>query len=645
MRNLMRAFASLVGLVCLATPSAAKVIKFEVVKIESPAFEGRVFGSVGTYDRITARATIAVSSSDPRNSIIVDLDRAPRNAKGLVEAATDVEIVRPTVAANGNRRLLYDVVNRGNKVALSYFNDFRTNNLVKASDAGSGFLMNRGYTIVFSGWQGDVPAGGGRVTISIPAAPGITGVSREEFVFDDMKNPAIATLTYPAADQQPTPPTLTVRQRETDPRVTPADLTFKFDEPNKVSIARPAGFDAGAIYELIYLAKDPKPMGLGFAASRDIVSFLRRERADETGAPNPIAGQIEHAIAFGQSQSGRFLRDFLYQGFNEDETGRQVFEGLIPHIAGGKKMFTNYPFGQPGRNMQQHGDKLFPGAQFPFSYPVTSDAISGRSDGILARCLAAGNCPKIMHVDTQLEFYQSLASLVTTDTGGKALAMPDNVRLYLLSSLQHAAAANAKSEVLGSCTYPINPLYAGAPLRALLVAMEAWIAGTAPPESRYPSVADGTLITPAAQLAAFPKMPTYEYKATLHEPTLVDHAVIPPAKKTPYPIFVAKTDQDGNDIAGVRLPTLAAPIATHLGYNLRKAGFSEGALCGNFGSMLPFAKTAEERLKTNDPRLSLAERYPREGDRAVVIEKAAMQLVKDRLLLEDDAKAFMQAID
>jgi hypothetical protein len=176
--------------------------------------------------------------------------------------------------------------------------------------------------------------------------------------------------------------------------------------------------------------------------------------------------------------------------------------------------------------------------------------------------------------------------------------------------------------------------------------MESWIGnGTAPPASRYPSVADGTLITQTAQLAAFPRIPAYVYKATMHEPTLTDHEAIPPVKKTAYPIFVAKTDADGNDIAGVRLPTLAAPVATHLGYNLRKTGFSEGALCGNTGSMLPFAKTKEEREKSNDPRLSLAERYPREGDRAALIEKAAMQLVADRLLLEDDAKAFLQQLD
>src|SRR5258705_5406325 len=194
----------------------------------------------------------------------------------------------------------------------------------------------------------------------MPVVPGITGVSREEFIFDHTRNPATETLTYPAADLDPANARLTVRQRETDTRATPADLSFTFEGPDKVSIKRPAGFDAGAIYELIYQAKDPKVMGMGFAATRDIVSFLRRDTADATGTANPVAGRIDTAVSLGVSQSGRFLHDFLYLGFNEDEAGRVVFDGLMPHIAAGKKMFTNYRFAQPGRNMQEHGETLYP---------------------------------------------------------------------------------------------------------------------------------------------------------------------------------------------------------------------------------------------------------------------------------------------
>jgi hypothetical protein len=645
MKRLSTAVSFLIGLCGLVEPCVAEVVRFEVLSIESPAFEGRVFGLVGTYDRIVARATIAVAPSDPHNAIIVDIDRTPRNAQGLVEATADVEILRPTIAANGNRRLLYDVVNRGGKRALAMFNDSMAGNeAVKAADAGTGFLMSRGYTVVWSGWQGDLRAGSGRKLITVPTVTGVTGLSREEFVFDHMQNPAVAALTYPAADLDPIHAKLTVRAREADPRVVPVDLEFAFDGPDKISIKRPAGFDAGAIYEFIYQAKDPKVMGLGFAATRDIVSFLRNGAADAGGAANIMAGQIDRTIAFGQSQSGRYLHDFLYLGFNTDESGRVVFDGVMPHIAGGKKMFTNYRFSQPGRNVQQHGDALYPGGEFPFTYPVITDALTGRTDGLLARCLAAGNCPKIIKTDTELEFYQSRASLVATDTQGNPLAMPDNVRLFLLANLQHAAAAGAQSAFSATCAFPTNPLYAGPPLRALLVALDDWISrDTPPPASRYPSRADGTLVSPTAEAVGFPKIPGFAYTGVVARPTVIDDKVMPPVRGAVYPVFVPKTDPDGRSIAGLRLPTLEAPIGTHTGWNLRKAGFGDGELCDNFGSVLPFAKTREERLKSGDPRPSLAERYPEAADRMAIIERAAKQLVQDRLLLADDVQSFLQA--
>jgi hypothetical protein len=307
-------------------------------------------------------------------------------------------------------------------------------------------------------------------------------------------------------------------------------------------------------------------------------------------------------------------------------------------------MFTNYRFAQPGRNMQQHADTLYPGGDFPFAYPVITDPLTGSTDGVLARCLAAGNCPKIIKTDTELEFYQSRASLVATDTQGNALTMPDNVRLFLLASLQHAAPANAKSGLTPTCTFPTNPLYAGPPLRALLVALDAWItSGTQPPASRYPSRTDGTLVEPTAAAVGFPNIPGVTFPPSVNRATVVDNKAMPPARGAAYPVFVPKSDADGRNIAGIRLPNLEAPIATHTGWNLRKTDFGEGELCDNTGSMLPFAKTREERLASGDPRPSLAERYPQAGDRTAAMERAAGKLVQDRLLLEEDVRSFLQA--
>jgi Alpha/beta hydrolase domain len=641
----MRLVTSLIlVLAYVASPAAAKVLKFEIVKVESPAFEGRSFGAVGTYDRIVARATIGVAPTDPHNTVIVDVERAPRNAQGLVTGVAEVEILRPTNAAGGNHRLFYEVLNRGNKLGFLLFNDVTVsiNDLVKSSDAGSGFMMNRGYTMVWSGWQGDVPSGGGRMGFVPPVVPDITGLAREDFIFDHNDNPAAATLSYPAAEGGEAKAMISVRERENDSRTTPVDLAVTFESPTKVSIKRPAGFDAGAIYELIYTARDPKVMGLGFAATRDIVSFLRHDKTEE----NPLAGRIDKAIGFGLSQSGRFMQDYLYLGFNTDEADRVVFEGLMPHISGGKKTFTNYRFAQPGRSPYEHADMLYPGADFPFTYPVITDALSGKTDGFLARCLAANNCPKIIKTDSEIEFYQQRASLVVTDTKGAPLKMPDNVRLFYLSNLQHYTLINAKSEMAKQCVFPTNPLNAGPPLRALLAAMDGWITdGTAPPDSRYPSRADGTLASPEIDAVGFPHVPGFGYPARIAQPTLLVSDAMPPSKGEPYPVFVPKTDADGRAVAGLRLPTLEAPAATHTGWNLRRAGFSEGELCDNNGSMIPFAATKEERTKSGDPRLSMAERYPNEGDRAAAIAKAAQKLVDDRLLLPEDTKLFVPNVN
>ena len=630
--------------IIFVSPSVAKVVKFEVLKVESPAFEGRTFGAAGTYDRILARATIAVTPDDIGNKIIVDLDRAPRDAQGKVEATTDVEILRPTVAANGNRTLFYEVLNRGSKLGFALFNDLPavTNDLVKATDAGNGFLMNRGYTVVWSGWQGDIIPGSGRMTFSPPTVAGVTGPAREDFIFDHTDNPASGTLSYPAADLDPSHAKISVREREADVRATPPGLEVTFESPTKILIKRPAGFDAGAIYEFIYTARDPKVMGLGFAATRDVVSFLRNDAADPTGAASPLAGRIDRAIGFGLSQSGRYLHDYLYLGFNADEAGRTVFDGLMPHISGGKKTFTNYRFSQPGRSPYEHADMLYPGADFPFTYPVLTDSVTGRSDGFLARCLAAGNCPKIIKTDSELEFYQQRASLVTTDTKGDPIAMPDNVRLFLLSNLQHYSLAQDKSQSVKVCANPTNPLNAGPVVRAMLVAMNDWIAkGTLPPDSRYPSRADATLVPPSVSEVGFPVIPGFAYPGRIAQPKSLRSDEMPPSKGADYPVFVPKTDADGRDVAGIHLPTLEAPAATHTGWNLRKAGFGEGELCDNNGTMIPFAATKEERLKNNDPRLSMAERYPNQGDRAAAIAKATRELIRDRLILQDDAGLFI----
>ena len=343
------------------------------------------------------------------------------------------------------------------------------------------------------------------------------------------------------------------------------------------------------------------------------------------------------------SQSGRYLHDFLYYGFNADEAGRIVFEGLMPHLAGGKRTFTNFRFAQPGRSSYQHADTLFPGADFPFSYPVTSDPLTGRTDGLMARCLAAGNCPKIIKTDTELEFYQGRASLVATDTQGNALTMPDNVRLFLLSNLQHAAPANAKSEMTRTCMFPVEPaLCRSAVARAAHrdggldhARCAAAREPLSEPRRRDAGRADG------GRLSANSRRHPFRHDEPGGRAGRAHHAADARRRLSGVPA------EDRRRRAQPRgdSPAVARGAGRHPhGLELPQGRFGEGELCDNTGSMIPFARTREERLKAGDPRLSLEERY-RGSERADAMVRAARKLVEDRLLLEEDAKSFVSAVN
>ncbi len=637
------------ALILVLTPvgADAQITRLVITERDSPTFEGHVFGDVGTYEWLIGYAEGELDPADPRNAGIVNLDSAPRNERGRVEYTVDVQILKPVDMARGNGRIFYDVLNRGGKRAMGHRINGgpNTNDPRLASEIGTGFLMNQGYTMVWNGWQADVSPERGRMRGEFPIptqADGspVTGTHRHEFIFDDMTNPSTATLNYPAADLDPSLATLTVRQHERDPRQTPADLRWSYVSEDEIRIDRPAGFDGGAIYEFVYPAKDPVVMGIGFAATRDVVSFLRYEAEDQEGSTNPLTGHIEMAMGMGISQSGRFLRDWLYQGFHEDLEGRVVFEGILPIVAGSRLTQVNIPFSVPGDYSRQHEQHTMPGHHFPFTYGVLTDPISGQTDGILARCEARGNCPKIFHIDTDTEMWVATASLVVTDTRGGHIELPENVRAYLLAGHQHSP-AGAPSQ--GICQQLSNPLDYDAHSRALIVAMGEWIThGTEPPASRYPNVRDGTLVAPYHPRAAFVAIPGFRYFGFAKKARLLDYSSLPPDEGPAYPVLVGAKDADGNNIAGIRHPFVEVPTATYTGWNLRRAGFAENAVCGTTGSYVPFAETEGERRLTRDERLSLEERYPDQESYVERIRQAAQRLVQERLLLPDDAERIVE---
>jgi hypothetical protein len=624
----------------ITLPASAEVTRFEITE-DVPAFEGRSFGAVGQYRRITARATIALDPSDPRNAVIADIALAPRNAEGRVEAVADVVILRPADPARGNGTLLLDVPNRGRKLMPVLFDDSPapgSNNATAAADAGIGFLHGRGMTMVWVGWQADIPSRPGQLALQAPVLQGVTGPVRAEFVFDHMRSPVTASLPYEIAD--PASLTATVRQAWPDARQQPAGLAVRAVDAERIEVTRPEGFDAGALYEVTYTARDPIVLGMGFAATRDVVAFLRRDGS----ARNPLAANgrssIHRAIGFGISQSGRFLRDFLYLGFNEDLAGRVVFDGLMPHVAGARRMPTNARFGQTGRNARHPQDPSWLADAFPFTYAVMEDPLSGRRDGLLLRCRVSNTCPRVMQTDSEHEWWASRASLVVTDVAGNHIDLPQDVRIYMLAGTPHDEQPTAVQRRIPAAAFPTNPMHNGPSMRALLAAMEAWVAeGVEPPASRAPMRAQGTLV-PADQAlpVAIPGLP---YRG-LHTPAAFsDQTVMPPRQIGTYPVFVPRLDADGNAIAGIRAVQIAVPRATYTGWNPRAEGFGPAALFPLQGTVLPFAPTREARLQAGDPRLSIAERHADDAAYVAAVRAAAAQMVAERLLLPADAEALV----
>lgn len=627
----------LLAAAALAVPHLARAEEAKApVRIEVSsritAFEGKTFGDYGPYERIAGVAHLRIDPDAPANRGIVDLALAPRAADGLVDYDVDVVILRPKDGAKARRVLLYDVVNRGMKL-LSMFTGGAPMSRFDPIDPGDGLLLRQGYTLVWSGWQGDIPARPGMIGARFPVATDhgkpITGTVSTEAIFDDATSNRI-TLPYRANSLDQATARLTVRAVTNSPaQVMPASQ-WHFDDDRHVTLTRPAGMDAGAIYRLDYVARDPVVMGLGFSATRDLIAFLRHGTAaqgnplaDIAAAPcekdakgacaNPKGGAFSETIAFGASQSGRYLRDFLWQGFNRDLAGGRVFDGVIPFIPGARQTFTNYRFAEPGRFSRQHEDHDVPGFGFPFTYATLTDRVTGRSDGILKACTASGTCPKLFHVDTSGEFWQAGASLVGTGGTDRDVALPANARAYMI-----AGGAHAPGMTMPACRYPANPLNYTPVIRALLLDMVEWTAGRRePPASRWPSLARGELkpigaLNPPQGDIAWPKV--------FNQP-------IPPAGKPAWPQYVPAVDAAGNDASGIRLPQVEVPTGTYLGWNARKPGYGEGDLCLIFGSYVPFA---------TDARKSPAQGYSPEQS-AAARSRAAAALATDHLILDDDA--------
>ncbi|MGE3536019.1 MAG: alpha/beta hydrolase domain-containing protein [Candidatus Tectimicrobiota bacterium] len=631
------------------------LVRLQIDRVEAFA-DGLAFGPVGSYVRMVGTAYGELDPQHPRNAMIVNLDKAPRNARGRVEYATDVYIMRPTEIARGNRRLLYEVNNRGRKRLLAIFHEAREtapgalNDPSTAEHAGNGFLFFQGYTLVWSGWDPDAPRAHQGLTLQAPVATEhgqpIVQTIRDEFIFST-RLPAgslSAPLSYDAATQDQTQARLTVRAKEGDrpTDIPPERWAYATNRSIKL-LPEGTPFDPCVIYDFWYPATNPKVLGIGYAATRDLLSFLRYATHDSSGNVNPVALSprapgLVAVLAYGNSQSGRYLRDHLDLGMNQDEAQRTVLDGYLSHVAGIGKVFTNYPFGQPNRTGTQHEDHNFPENWFPFAHTPLTDPLTGRTAGL---CRGDGFDPYVMESNTSTEYWQKGASLLHTDPlGQRDLELPPTVRHYLIAGTQHGGSAHMNLG-RGDCLYPRNPHNPAPALRALLVALDQWVTeGIEPPASRVPTIAAGTL-TAAAQLA-FPKLPEVQPPQRANSIGVVQDWVYPVRRpEQTYTPLVPQVDADGNELAGIRLPSIAAPLATYTGWNLYNLPGLEGELSDREGTRLPLALTRAARLAAGDPRLSLEERYGNHEGYVQRVRAVVEELLQARLLLPEDAARFV----
>jgi len=640
------------GSVTTASSAPARIDRFLIEKRISPALEGRTFGNGIAYELIIARAYASLDPGARANADIVGLDLAPRNAAGRVEYSTQVTILKPVDMGKSSGNLVYEVINRSvGGIDISG----------KSLDVQGLFpvLLARGDVIVDAAWQGELTPdrlppnfdqfrsqlGGDPIYAQLPPAlengkPAVRHIRHEEEAFNSNTGQATTrmTLVYPAVEG--TRVTAYWRRFETDEPKPVPEGAVRLADRMSLAIAPVPGAET---YDIFYDATDAVVSGVGLAVPRDVVAFLRFDAGDGDKRINPLLGEsgrsaITRAYAYGLSQSGRFLRAFLYHGFNADPVGRKVFDGLVPVVAGGRQGYFNEPFSNSGLSPGGLAGHRILNA-FPFAYPVLHDPITGRTDGLLRRCLQTRTCPRVIQIDSEFEAGGGWGWLMTTRPDGAAIRkQPDNVRLYAITGGDHGGGRMRKPPACRS------PMSAPAPVRpfvrAALVNIDLWVRhGRPAPASRYPGLADGTLTTIERARQAWPAIPGFPYATARNLPEHFVPGDPLPVSKGSYPLFVFAPDADGIALGGLKHPMIAVPTGTATGVGQRMLAFGHAQQCPWIGEFLPFARTRAERLASGDPRPSLEERYPGGTAELVARRRAvAQKLVEEGYLLSGEAE-------
>jgi len=593
------------------------------------------FGNTGSYERILVTAHFALDPRLPQNKSIADIELAPKNKNGLVEFTSDVLILQPRNPGKGNGTAIVDVPNRGRIVSVGVFNRASASLDPKSTaELGDGLLMRRGFTVVSVGWEWDEPAVSGRLGLHAPVLPGITGLVRAEMVPEKSTNRFWLGdrdhIPYPVADEADPANRVYVQSAPGLPRREIPHSKWHFADRNTIEVE--GGCEPGLIYEAVYRATGAVPAGVGFAAVRDMASFLKY------GSPSVLSngpqGQIKRTVGFGTSQTGRFLRDMMYQGFNQDEQNRKALDGVWAEVAGAGRGSFNYRFAQPSRDGQPLLHYSWPVDMFPFADSEMKDPVTGQSGGLLTRVQSLQVAPKVFYTNHSYEYWGRAASLIhITPDAARDVAPSGNTRIYFLAGGQH-----------GSGSLPLgrhntqnvdNPLDIRWTMRALLIDFHEWLKdGVEPPASMFPHIASGELVSSKAvrypagiQRPQYPRVPhVLDFGPEFASKGLVTKE--PPAEGTAYPIMVAQVDADGNEIGGVRLPDLDVPLGIYTGWNLRAPSIgSADRMIAFTGSFFGFAP---EKLK---------KRYGTKDAYLTRFREAGQKLAGRRLALESDVAA------
>lgn len=673
MARLWFVFVLLATSTTLIVPSLVEAAVDRVeVQSRSLVADGKAFGLVGPYVRLSGRLHYSVDPQSERNAVIKDIALTPTDARGRVTFSSDFVLLMPLDPTRGNGRLLYDVTNRGNMVALSRFNSSGRS----AADMGNGFLMEQGYSLLWSGWNWDVVPRAETLTIDLPVLTVFDGEKITGTVLGEVapvadtqsaRHVGLGAIGYPPLATALNRARLSVRDAgETTYAALPREA-WTFGRPATAEtpdqmlhdpswITLKSGFEAGRVYQLTYTAANPPVVGLGLAAMRDAMSFFRFETQDSAGAPNPLMGQGGQrplaTLVYGHSQSGRALNTMIWQGLHVDEQNRMVFDGALIDGAGSGKGSFNFRFAQTSRHMSPDIELDYPTDFFPFSTVEQIDPVTDERASLLDQARRLDAVPRIFVVNTATEYWARSASLLHTDTEGTTDVAPDpSVRLYVIAGAQHVTGTAEDRGLYAHCR---NPLDHRPVLRALISHLDAWVTlDRAPPPSRYPRVSNGTLVTAEAYHRAFPDAAFLRTPETPLTPPRLDHGPrfasegiadrVPPQHGKPYKTLVLASNEEGQDLAGIRMPDLEVPLGTYTGWNPQdaKTGAPE-RLSRWFGSFIPFARTVPERQVQNDPRAAITERYASQDDYVAAFAEATLALAGDELILGLDINPMIE---